>query len=179
MLLISLMHRQTNQLRRLSDLESLPNNVRMPSSVLVNIAGRSRIIYLKRIPFEQMIHVDVDGLRFSIPTRQFIIAISHGYAHEAAAKYCPPAITDMLINLSKTKVVDDNKQYRRAVLKQRFGKILFFGLFTFISLMILALVISGTKTILKLKSVDHINPSSTITMPISSRVETDESWRSI
>ena len=178
LLLIALMHRQTSQLRRLSDLESLSNHAHMPTSVLVNIAGRSRIINLKRIPPEQMIHVDLEGLAFSIPTRQFIIAISDGYAQEAAAKYCPPAITDMLINLSKTKVVDDNIQYRRTLLKRRCGKILFFGLFIFISVMMSTLVISGTKTILKLAAVEHINLGPTITMPFPSRVETDEYWRS-
>ena len=173
-LLIALMHRQTNQLRRLSDFQSTTNSLLIPASVLVNIAGRSRIIQLKRIPPDQMIHVDIDGRAFSIPTRQFIIAISYGYAHEAAAKYCPPAITDMIINLSKTKVVDDNKQYHRTLLKRRIGKMLFFSLFIFISMMILALVISSVNTIFKLTAFNHTSPRPTITLVFPSRIETNE-----
>ncbi|CAF4988022.1 unnamed protein product, partial [Rotaria socialis] len=66
-----------------------------------------------------MIHVDVGDLTFSIPTRQFITAISRGDAYQAASKICPPAITDMLINLSKTKVADDGIQYQRILLRMR------------------------------------------------------------
>jgi hypothetical protein len=172
-LLISLMNRQTNQLRRLSNYDLNQNLSFFPTHVIVNIGNRDRIISLKRIPIEQMIHVDVDGLAFSIPTRQFIIAISQGYAHAAAAQYCPPAISDMLINLSKTKVADDGRQYRRALFKMRIGKILFFTLFIFIGGMILALFISATNTIFKLRSIDHTNSNIPITS-FSSRTDLEE-----
>ncbi|CAF4532541.1 unnamed protein product, partial [Rotaria magnacalcarata] len=67
-----------------------------PQSVIINIGGHNRLIHLKLIPPQQMIHVDVDGLTFSIPTRQFIAAISRGDAYQAASKFFPPAITNML-----------------------------------------------------------------------------------
>jgi len=172
-LLISLMNRQANQLRRLSNYDLNQNLSFFPTHVIVNIGNRDRIISLKRIPIEQMIHVDVDGLAFSIPTRQFIIAISQGYAHAAAAQYCPPAISDMLINLSKTKVADDGRQYKRALFKMRVGKILFFTLFIFIGGMILALFISATNTIFNLKSLDHTNLNIPITS-FSSRTDLEE-----
>ena len=135
-------------------------------------------VHLKRIPPEQVIHVDIDGLAFSIPTRQFIIAISRGYAHQTAAKYCPPAISEMLIDLSKTKVADDGRQYKRALFKSRVGKMLFFSLFAFISGMILALIISAASTVLKLNSFDHTNPNRTMTATFSTRTETDDYWGS-
>jgi hypothetical protein len=120
-----------------------------------------------------MIHVDLDDLSFSIPTRQFVIAISHGYSRERAAKYCPPAISDMLITLSKTKLVDDRKQYKRALFKMRIGQALFFSIFIFIIGMILALVISSTSTLLKLNSLNRTNSSIPITS-LSSRTEKEE-----
>jgi hypothetical protein len=176
-LLISLMNRQANQLRRLSSFDFNQNLSHFPANVIVNIGNRNRIISLKRIPIEQMIHVDVDGLEFSIPTRQFIIAISRGYAHDAAAKYCPPAISDMLINLSKTKVADDGRQYRRALIKKRVGKMLFFSLFILIGGMILSMFVSATSTIFKLGSFDHKNQSMPITS-FSSSADIDEHWES-
>jgi hypothetical protein len=162
-LLIALMNRQSNELRRLSYCHFDQNLSRFPTNVIVKIAGRSRLVSLKRIPMEQMIHVDHDGRSFSIPTRQFIVAISQGYAQEAAAKYCPPAISEMLIDLSKTKVADDGKQYKRALVKLRMGKMLFFSLFIFISGMILALVISAAKTVFQLHSFDHTNSNISMT----------------
>jgi hypothetical protein len=179
-LLIALMTRQSNQSDQLSISDSLHNPLLIPASVMVNIGNRNRIIKLKRIPPDQMIHVDIDGLTFSIPTRQFIIAISRGDAHETAAKYCPPAISDMLIDLSKTKVVDDGKQYRRALFKMRLGKTLFLSLFIFISAMFLALFVSTTTTVLKLNSLNYTSPKTSITSLSSlsssslTNAETDE-----
>ena len=172
-LLIALMNRQAHQLRRLTE-GSLPQTLSCsPTSVTVNIDNRTRIISLKRIPPEQMIHVDVDGLVFSIPTRKFLIAISQGYAQETAAKYCPPAITDMVIKLSKIKVADDRRQYKRALFKRRVGKAMFFSLFTFISGMILALILSAGMALLKLSSFDHKNPNVSAAA-YSSSIEMDE-----
>jgi hypothetical protein len=173
-LLITLMHRQTSQLRRLSNNDYNTSLARISNTVIVNIGDRSRFIYLKRIPSEQMIHVDVDGLVFSIPTRQFIIAISQGYGHETAAKYCPPAIGDMLINLSKTKVADDGRQYTRALFKQRVGKMLFFSLYIFIIGMMLALTIGSAKTFLKLNSSEYNNPNSPIVQSLTTGTETSD-----
>jgi hypothetical protein len=82
----------------------------------------------------------------------------------------------MLINLSKTKVVDDRRQYRRALFKMRVGKMLFFSLFIFISGMILALIISATDTVFTLNSFDHTKPNTSITSFLS-RTETNEYWR--
>jgi hypothetical protein len=175
-LLIALMHRQMNQLRRLSNYDT--NLSHISTTVIINIGGRSRFIHLKRIPPEQMIHVDVDGLTFSIPTRQFIIAISRGYAHETAAKYCSPAIGDMLINLSKTKVADDGQQYKRALFKSRIGKMLFFSLFTFIIGMILVLIIGSTNIFFKLNSFDYTNPNLSMTsISFTTRTEIDDYLR--
>jgi hypothetical protein len=176
MLLIALMSKQENELPILNHFDLNENLSHIPTHVIVNIGGRNRVISLKRIPSGQMIHVDVDNLSFSIPTRQFIIAISRGYAHEAAAKYCPPAISDMLINLSKKKVADDRRQFKRALFKSRVGKMLFYSLFIFISGMILALIISATNTVFKLGSFDHINPNLTIPS-FSSRTEMEQFQR--
>ena len=165
-LLIALMTRQSKQSRRLNISDGNHNPLLFPTSVMINIGNRNRIINLKRIPPEQMIHVDIDGLAFSIPTRQFIIAISRGDAHQTASKFCPPAITDMLIDLSKTKVVDDRRQYRRALFKMRVGKTLFFSLFILISAMFLALFVSTTTTVLKLNSLNYT--SSNISKTFSS-----------
>ena len=158
-LLVALMNRQVHHL---STLDRNYNPLLVPTNVMVHIGGRSRLISLKRIPHEQMIYVDTDGLSFSIPTRQFIIAISRGYAHETAAKYCPPAVTDMLIDLSKTKVVHDGRQYRRALFKMRIGQVLFFSIFIFISIMFFALFVSTTNSVLKLNSFNHSSPSGSI-----------------
>lgn len=135
----------------------------VPSSVVIDIAGRSRSIYLKRIPAEQVIHVDVDGLTFSLPTRQFILSISRGYAHQTAAKYCPPAISDMLIDISKRKMIDDRRQYKRAQFKMRLGQLIFLIVFIIIIAMVFALVIGATRTIFQLKSE---LPTRRITKPI-------------
>ena len=130
----------------------------VPNNVIVDMSGRSQLVWLKDIPPEQMIYVDFDGLSFSIPIRQFIFTISHGHAHETAIKYCPPAIRDMLIDLSKTKVVQDRELYRRAQLKMRLGQISFSLLFIFIIMMMLALIISATDAILKLKLSNRTFP---------------------
>jgi hypothetical protein len=177
-LLMALMKRQSNELRRLNNHDCNTSLSHVTSNVVVNIGGRSRFINLKRIPSEQMIHVDIDGLTFSIPTRQFIIAISRGNARETAAKYCPPAISDMLINLSKTKVADDGRQYKRALFKSRIGKMLFFSLFIFIIGMILALIIGAGNTLWKLNSLDHTNPNLSITTTNPTHAETNDYLKS-
>jgi hypothetical protein len=172
-LLVALMSKQAHESPRsgISDY----NPLLVPSNVVVNIRGRSRLIYLKRIPSEQMMHVDIDGLSFSMPTRQFILAISRDVAHQTVAKYCPPAMSDMLIDLSKTKVVDDSRQYRRALLKMRVGQTLFFSLFIFISGMFLALFLSTTKTVFKLSAFNYSSPSISIAS-FSSNADPDEYW---
>jgi hypothetical protein len=130
----------------------------VPSTVIIDVSGRSRIICLKHIPSEQVIHVDIDSLSFSVPTRQFILAISRGQTHETAAKFCPPAISEMLIDLSKTKVVDDRRQYKRAQLKMHLGQILFFVLFISIFTMMLALIIGVTNAVIKIESANKTFP---------------------
>jgi hypothetical protein len=149
----------TDKLRRLSkqDYNNTISHI-VPSNVIIDIAGRTQLICLKRIPPDQVIHVDVDGLSFAIPTRQFILSISRGFAHETAAKYCPPAISDMLIDLSKTKLVDDRLQYKRAQFKMRLGQILFLVLFIFIITMMLMLIIGTTNSIFKVHSENWTLP---------------------
>ncbi|CAF4722000.1 unnamed protein product, partial [Rotaria magnacalcarata] len=149
-LLMALMNRQSSELHQSSDNKSNLELSCAPQSVIINIGGHNRLIHLKLIPPQQMIHVDVDGLTFSIPTRQFIAAISRGDAYQAASKFFPPAITNMLINLSKTKVADDGIQYQRIRLRMRIGKILFFSLFTFIIGMMLILILSTMNILLKM-----------------------------
>lgn len=156
-LLVALMNKQANTLIEETNLlkkhkfhDTISHIV--PSNVIIDISGRSQMICLKRIPSQQMIHVDVNGLSFSIPTRQFILAVSRGDAHETAARYCPPAVRDMLIDLSKTKVIEDRQQYRRAKLKLRVGRMLFFSIFGFIIIMMLALMLCAADTIFKLDS---------------------------
>ncbi len=152
--LVALMNKQANDLAnesRQSNRYEYNNTIShiVPSSVIIDISGRRRLICLKRIPPEQVIHVDVDNLSFSIPTRQFILAISRGSAQQTAAKYCPPAISDMLIDISKAKLIDDRRQYKRAQFKMRLGQMIFFVVFIVIISMVLALVIAATNTIFK------------------------------
>lgn len=128
-------------------MELLP--LSLPQTVMINIDDHERLIHLNHIPPQQMIHVDIDGLSFSIPTRQFIIAISRGENLQTATKFCPPAMTDMLVKLSKTKVVHDGKQHRRVIVRMRIGKILFFALFTFIIGMLFILILSITNVLLQ------------------------------
>jgi hypothetical protein len=174
-LLVGMMRRQAKELNKLNTNDHLSC---IPSNVIINIDGRRRIIYLKRIPPDQMIHVEVDQLSFSIPTRQFIVAISRGNVHQTAAKYCPPALSDLLINLSQTKVVDDSKQYKRALFKMRFGQILFFIVRIFISGMMLVLIVSTGNTLFKFNSLNYSNTSLSITS-LSSNIETEDNrkWR--
>ena len=129
----------------------------VPSNVIIDINGRTGLICLKRIPPDQVIHVDVDNLSFAIPTRQFILAISRGNAHETASRYCPPAIGDMLIDLSKTKFVDDRLKYKRAQFKMRLGQFLFFVIFISIIVMMLTLTTGATKSLFKEDPEDQRN----------------------
>ncbi|CAF0876598.1 unnamed protein product [Adineta steineri] len=152
-LLVALMNKQTHE--QMNEQYQLMRNEqngvmshRMPDSVTINTSGRTREICLKRIPSQQMIHVDTDTLAFSVPTRQFILAISRGNTHETAAKFCPPAISDMLIDLSKIKIIDDRRQFKRAQFKMRLGQSLFFFVFIFIITMMFALTLSTTNLIL-------------------------------
>jgi hypothetical protein len=147
------MNKQTSELTKTESRHLNPNEYNntiahiVPSNVLIDIGGRTQLICLKRIPSEQVIHVDVDNLSFAIPTRQFILAISRGNAHETAARYCPPAIGDMLIDLSKTKFVNDRLKYKRAQFKMRLGQILFLVIFISIIAMMLTLITGATKSL--------------------------------
>ena len=156
-LLVALMNKQADQTNNeepelMSNEQNKIISNTVPSSVILDISGRSRLIFLKRIPSQQMIHVDVDNLSFSIPTRQFIFAISRGNAQQAAAKFCPPAISEMLIDLSKTKVNQESLQYQRAQIKMRLGRMLFFFLFILIISMMLTLIIAAVRSVLEMKS---------------------------
>jgi hypothetical protein len=142
--LLVLMRKETVHLRR-SNVNISSNN--LLKRVMINIDGRQRYINLKYIPSEQMIHIDMEDLTFSIPTRQLIIAISRGHAHETAAKYCPPAIRDMLIDLSKSKVIYDGQQYQRAMFKTRLGQGFYVGLLIVFIGMILLLILSTSHTL--------------------------------
>lgn len=142
----------------------------VPNTVIIDIAGRSRSVCLKRIPAEQVIHVDVDGLSFSIPTRQFILAISRGYAHQTAVKYCPPAVSDMLIDISKRKMIDDRRQYKRAQFKMRLGQLIFLAVFVVIISMVFALTIGATKTISKFYSNNETLPFSSLELDPSKKI---------
>ncbi|CAF4031290.1 unnamed protein product [Rotaria sp. Silwood2] len=154
-LLVALMNKQTNEL--ISEYNNTISHI-VPSNVIIDISGRSQLICLKRIPSQQMIHVDVNGLSFSIPTRQFILAVSRGDSNETAVRYCPLAIRDMLIDLSKTKAIEERQQYRRAQFKMYVGKILFLLIFIFIIIMMLALILSVTDAMFKLDSFNYTLP---------------------
>ncbi|CAF0777392.1 unnamed protein product [Adineta steineri] len=167
-LLVGMMNRQTKNINNDHDY----NLSHIPSNVTIDIGGRRRLIYLKRIPPDQMIHVDLDQLSFSLPTRQLILAISRGNAYQTASKYCPPAITDLLINLSQTKIVNDGRKYKRALYKMLIGKIIFFIIFIFISGMMFTLVISTTNTLFKLNSFNYTNPTLLVTN-VSLHTETE------
>jgi len=117
----------------------------IPNNVIIDISGRSRLIRMKSIPPDQVIYVDVDNLSFSIATRQLILAISRGNTH--TWRYCPPAISEMLIDISKAKVYDDRRQYERAQFKMRIGQILFLFGFMLILIMVLVLIIGTTNAI--------------------------------
>ena len=162
-LLVSMMNKQStgivaNSIERMAFEHNTFISQIVPSNVILDISGRSRLICLKRIPSEQMIHVDIDSLSFSIPTRQFILAISRGHVHETAARYCPPAISDMLIDLSKTKVNQDRRQYERAQFKMRFGQGLFLCVFIYIISMMFALITTATKTVLSINTYNDTQP---------------------
>ncbi|CAF1288068.1 unnamed protein product [Adineta ricciae] len=157
LLLVGSISQQAKKEQKLDVSEQRLNRTNTPSNVVIHIAGRRRLIYLKHIPSDQMIHVDVDHLSFSIPTRQFILAISRGDAYKTAARYCPPAISDLLITLSQTKVIDDGRQYKRALYKMRIGQSLFLSVFILISAMMFFLVLGMTNTLFKLNSLNHIN----------------------
>lgn len=162
-LLVALMNRQSGNIvndsigQLVTEHNTFISHI-VPSNVILDISGRSRLICLKRIPSEQMIHVDIDSLSFSIPTRQFILAISRGHAHETATRYCPPAISDMLIDMSKTKVNQDRRQYERAQFKMRLGQILFFCTFVLIISMMLALIMATTRAVMNLNRKDWLVP---------------------
>ena len=177
MLLVAMINKQTDQVRGLN-CECLSITEKSPpTTVMINIDGRERYISLKRIPPEQIIHVDMDGLTFSIPIRQLIVAVSLGNAHQTAVKYCPPAVRELLIDLSKTKVINDGRQYRRALYRTRLGQSLYLLLLMLLISMVLALIVSASRTIWKLTSLNaSISPT-----PVSSPtniVFRDESWHS-
>ena len=164
-LLVASMHRQAvadKNRSRQATFDNYASSVppAIPTNVVIEIDGRSQVICLKRIPSEQVIHVDVDGLSLSIPTRQFILAISRGQSQDAAMKYCPSEISDMLINLSKTKIIDDRKQLQRAKFRMRMGQSLFYVIFIFIAAMMLALMIGATYAIVRLESLNHTKSNS-------------------
>ncbi|UJR22933.1 hypothetical protein I4U23_025960 [Adineta vaga] len=169
LLLVGSISQQAKKAEKTYDNEERYNRADIPSNVVMDIGGRRRLINLKRIPPDQMIHVDVDHLSFSIPTRKFILAISRGNARQTANRYCPPAISDLLINLSQTKVVDDGRQYKRALYKMRIGQSLFFIIFIFLSGMMLALIVGAMNTLFKLNSLNHTNGS----IPLSN-IETED-----
>jgi hypothetical protein len=162
-LLVALINKQSesaNQSNKLNLQDKYNNTIShiVPTNVILDISGHRQIICLKRIPSEQVIHVDVDNLSFSIPTRQFILSISQGHTKSIAAKYCPPAISDMLIDLSKTKIIDDRRQYKRAQVKMRIGQTTFLIVFILIVTMAFALIIGATNAILKLDSFNQTFP---------------------
>ncbi|CAF2886030.1 unnamed protein product [Rotaria sp. Silwood2] len=134
-LLVALMNKQANEL--ISEYNNTISHI-VPSNVIIDISGRSQLICLKRIPSQQMIHVDV----------------YNGHA----VRYCPLAIRDMLIDLSKTKAIEERQQYRRAQFKMYVGKILFLLIFIFIIIMMLALILSVTDAMFKLDSFNYTLP---------------------
>jgi len=176
-LLAALINKQSsesaNQSNKLNLQDKYNNTISriVPTNVVLDISGRRQIICLKRIPSEQVIHVDVDNLSFSIPTRQFILSISPVHTKSIVAKYCPPAISDMLIDLSKTKIIDDRRQYKRAQFKMRIGQMMFLIVLILIITMALALIIGATNTIFKLDSFNQTFPYIPI-QPILTRKKT-------
>lgn len=146
-LLMTMMNRQSSNNEDSIDHLTKSNNfidlaALWPTNVSIQYGDRTQSVSLKRIPSKQWILVDIDGLSFGIPTRQFLFAISNDSSHNAVAKYCPPAISEMLIELSKIKIIDERKQFRRAQLKMRFVQSIFFLTFICIVLMVFVLIIS-------------------------------------
>lgn len=165
-LLVSLMNRQTtNHLTQSQQIYYPMSNKTIskiiPNNVIIDISGRSRSIRMKSIPPDQVIYVDVDNLSFAIPTRQLIFAISRGNIHETW-KYCPPAISEMLIDISKAKVYDDRRQYERAQFQMRIGQALFLFGFLFVIVMVIILIVGATASLGKISSSNHTNPHSSV-----------------
>jgi hypothetical protein len=148
------MSKQSNQLLTKShqpNINQFNNTIShiVPTNVIIDVNGNSRLVSLKHIPPEQVIHVDIDNLSFSIPTRQFILALSRDFANETATRYCPPAISDMLVDLSNIKLADDRLKYKRAQFKMRLGQITFLFIFIFIITMMFILITGAAKSVFK------------------------------
>lgn len=149
-LLIALMNKQNPQLRQRNQ-DALGNRSNtLPTTVIISIDGRQRYIEMKLVPPQQMIHIDFDGIDLTIPTRDFIMAISRGDIHETAIKYCPLAVRQMLMDLSKAKLVHDGRLYRKTLIKIRLGKLFYSLFFIFIIGMFFILVISTSNSLWKL-----------------------------
>lgn len=176
-LLIAAMNKQSQQLRQLNWLNYNQELARLPSTVVIDHNGNNKSIYLEDIPSQQVIYVDVDGLSFSVPTRQLILAISRGDANLASVKDSPQPqdIINMLVNLSKKKIVDDGKHSRQVLLRLRIGKIIFSTLFIFIIGMLLVLMIGATNALFHLNSINSTNASLSLTSFFSD-TEADDYW---
>ena len=164
-LLIALMNKQSRQLRQQKQ-DALRNETHtLPTNVIINIDGRQRYIKMKLVPPQQMIHINVDGIDLTIPTRDFIMAISRGDIHETAMKYCPLAVRQMLMDLSKAKLVHDGRLYRKALIKIRLGKFFYSLFFLLIIGMFFMLGISTSDSLWKLAA---FNTSTISSKPIKS-----------
>lgn len=162
-LLVALMNKESHQLQPLSHDPLMRQTRDLPHTVTISIDGRRRYIDMKLIPPEQMIHIDIDGFEVTLPTREFIVAISRGDVHDTAIRYCPPAIRQMLIDLSKTKLIRDGQLYRQTRIKIRLGKTCYFCLFLLLIGMMLILMLSISDVLWKLPS---LNSSAMSPMPI-------------
>jgi hypothetical protein len=64
----------------------------------------------------------------------------------------------MLIDISKRKMIDDRRQYKRAQFKMRIGQFIFLVVFIFIITMVLALTIGATNTLFQLDTYNESFP---------------------
>ncbi|CAF0870482.1 unnamed protein product [Didymodactylos carnosus] len=126
------------------------------TNVVVDVCGRKRTIKLKRIPADQYVHVDIDDINFDIPTRQFIMAMSAN--HHRSFDNTPLAfITNIVLDVSKSKIVKEDQQQKRQRLEFKFVRSTFIVYVLFIGFMVILALISATSTVLKMKNFYEIS----------------------
>lgn len=150
--LIALMNRKANEAEEaLQFRNSISGSIAglVSSNGILPKVKRNGNFRLKRIPSKQMIYVDFEGLSFSIPTRQFFLGAMSDDDNKSLVQLCPQPMGEMLVNLSKTKIIDDSKQFERARFKMRLTKFLFFLLYSVLIGMVFLLAISLSNTIFR------------------------------
>jgi hypothetical protein len=111
---------------------------------------------LKYILSNQVIHVDCDGLSFSISREELLSTTKNDDNIQQTKVYdWPIEMRDILIDLSTTKMNKDCKQFKQAQLKMRLAKFLFSCLLLFIFSMLIALFISSAYSIWKIIVINN------------------------